>query len=446
VVAAQTDEEVAAFRSEAGIAVEGPMDMKPLQTFAQGDFFPHMLEYCKSFTAPTPIQRQCWPILLSGHDAIGISATGSGKTMAFGFPGLMHVAGRGAPRPGHPFMIVLAPTRELALQTAELYDALGRLAPKSGPQVTCVCVYGGVPKPPQQAALRKGVHILVATPGRLMDLMDDGSVNLSDVSYCVLDEADRMLDLGFEKDIKRILATTPSTRQTLMLSATWPMEIQGIALSYMKNPVRVTVGSIDLAANKNVRQLVEVIDPRHKESRLLQLLHEHHASKSNRILIFALYKKEAVRIEELLQRKGFNVGSIHGDLNQAQRIKSLQSFRDGTCPLLIATDVAARGLDIPKIEIVINVTFPLTIEDYVHRIGRTGRAGRQGISITLFTDEDKNHAGGLANILREAGMEVPADLMKFSQFTKKKVHKMYGDHFRAADGPPAKASHVKFDD
>ena len=437
--------EVASTRDSLRLNVSGPVDLKPVATFAQAGFAPHFLSLCKDFPAPTAVQRQCWPLVLSGHDVIGIAATGSGKTMAFGFPGLTHVAARGKPQAGRPYMLVLAPTRELAMQTAELCDKVAAVSPSP---ISCVCVYGGVPKPPQQAALRKGVNVVVATPGRLLDLMEDGSVELGSVSYCVLDEADRMLDLGFEKDIRKILAATPASRQTLMFSATWPMEIQAIGIGFMKNPVRVAVGSLDLAANRNVSQLVEVVDPSSKEQRLLQLLKEYHASRSNRVLIFALYKKEASRLESLLRGKGFHVGAIHGDLSQAQRTHALQQFKDGACPLLIATDVAARGLDIPQIEVVINFTFPLTIEDYVHRIGRTGRAGRTGHAHTLFTEHDKAHAGGLSNILREAGVEVPADLMKFAQYTKKKVHKMYGDHFKAAEemGPPAKSSHITFSD
>jgi ATP-dependent RNA helicase DBP3 len=272
------------------------------------------------------------------------------------------------------------------MQIQEQFDLFGK--------AKCVCIYGGVPKGPQIQALKHGIDCIIATPGRLIDLFeqDDRVCDLSQVSYLVLDEADRMLDQGFEESIKKIIARVPSKRQTVMFSATWPAAIQKLAHSYLKNPIKITIGSTDLAANSRIEQRVEVLDPREKESRLIELLKEYHDRK-NRILIFALYKKEAARLEGLLKRSGYKVGAIHGDMSQDARTRSLDQFKDGSCPLLIATDVAARGIDIPNVEYVINVTFPLTVEDYCHRIGRTGRAGKTGISHTLFTVHDKSHSG-----------------------------------------------------
>ncbi|KAH6560163.1 hypothetical protein BASA62_000372 [Batrachochytrium salamandrivorans] len=196
-----------------------------------------------------------------------------------------------------------------------------------------------------------------------------------------------------------------------MFSATWPQTIQRMAMMYLNDPVKVTVGSTDLSANISIEQRVEVLDPMAKETRLLQLLKDYHKSRTNRVLIFALYKKEASRLEQLVRRNGYNVAAIHGDLSQIQRTAAIDGFRSGKCPLLIATDVAARGIDIPNVEYVINVTFPLTVEDYCHRIGRTGRAGK---------------TGGLINILKQAKQPVPPELLKFGTTTKRKVDPNYG--------------------
>ena len=274
-------------------------------------------------------------------------------------------------------------------------------------------------------------------------------------------------DMGFEEDVRYIISQCvdkENGRQTAMFSATWPAAIQQIALEYMVNPVRVYVGFeaivgsngegvIDdsLSANKRVTQNVEVIEDRAREARLRSLLQKYakkHSKKSPyRILIFALYKKEAARLEGNLARAGYSglVSSIHGDKSQDARTQALQQFKDGTCPLLVATDVAARGLDIPNVEIVINYTFPLTIEDYVHRIGRTGRAGKTGISFTFFQPGDKGHAGELQQVMKQAGQTPPEALMKFGSTIKKKEHKLYGNFGPRGGAPMKKAVKITFD-
>jgi len=291
----------------------------------------------------------------------------------------------------------------------------------------------------RKKALKEGVHVVVATPGRLLDLINDQALTLQDVNYLVLDEADRMLDLGFEKDIRSIIDMTPKTRQTLMFSATWPKDVQKLAAQFLNNPLKVTIGSDELSANKNVTQLVEVIEPLARDERLIQLLSNYHKSRKNKVLVFVLYKKEATRVENFLRRRGWANCSIHGDKNQSQRLEALASFTSGTVPLLIATDVAARGLDIPKVEYVINYSFPLTIEDYVHRIGRTGRAGAKGISHTFFQQFDKTHAGELVQVLKDANQTVPEDLMKFGVAIKKKEPKL--GKIQSADS----SKHISFD-
>merc|ERR1712070_509508 len=261
------------------------------------------------------------------------------------------------------------------------------------------------------------------------------------------------------EDVKYIISNCmpkEDGRQTAMLSATWPAAIQEIALNYMVDPVRLYVGfegivgsngenSIDdsLSANKRVTQTIEVIEDRPRENRLREILRQH-TKKKQRILVFALYKKEAERMEYSLKRDGFNVCSIHGNKHQAARTQALSDFKDGTCQLMVATDVAARGLDIPDVELVVNYTFPLTIEDYVHRIGRTGRAGKTGLSITFFQPSDKSHAGELQQVMKQAGQTPPEALMKFGSTIKKKEHKLYGNFGPRGGGYMKKATRIVF--
>ena len=322
-----------------------------------------------SFTSPTPIQAAAWPSLLAGRDMIGVAETGSGKTLAFGVPCTRFISSLPKSQRKGIKAVIVSPTRELALQ---IHEQLVKLATPAGIEV--VCVYGGVPKEPQIQALRSA-NIVVATPGRLNDLINDGAANLSNAGYVVLDEADRMLDKGFEDDIRKIISCTAWKRQTLMFTATWPPSIRDLAATFMQSPVKIAIGdnpSGELRANTRIKQIVEVVEPRNKEYRLLQLLKQHQSGKNkdDRILVFCLYKKEATRVENTIRSKGFRVSGIHGDLSQVQRTASLESFKRGDVPILVATDVAARGLDIPAVKVVINVTFPLTAEDYVHRIGR----------------------------------------------------------------------------
>ncbi|KAF4585109.1 RNA-dependent ATPase [Pleurotus pulmonarius] len=395
-----------------------------------------------TFKEPTPIQACTWPAAFMGKDVVGIAETGSGKTLAFGIPLLSRLLASPPSLPGVTALIV-APTRELAVQT---HDTLSALGEQFG--IGSVAVYGGVSKEAQISLLKTKqgkkskttTRIVVGTPGRILDLSQDGTCDLSSVDYLVLDEADRMLDKGFENDIRRIISFTKqgSSRQTMMFSATWPEAVRRLASTFQQDPVRVTVGSDDLTANTRVEQVVEVFeDTRSKETRLLNHLRSIKSKTAGikpRILIFALYKKEASWVEQSLHRKGFSVGALHGDMSQNLRLEALENFKNGTTQLLVATDVAARGLDIPNVEAVINYTFPLTIEDYIHRIGRTGRGGKSGKSITFFTGEshEKALAGELARVLRDAGFEKECEALreKFPMTIKKKTHSVYGAFYR----------------
>ncbi|CAM6098389.1 unnamed protein product [Calypogeia fissa] len=417
---------------------------KPLTTFDVPGVPENVLACCKKFEKPSPIQAHAWPFLLAGRDLIGIARTGSGKTLAFGVPAIVHVSSKKVKsKKPCPLALVLAPTRELTQQIAEVLEEAGGFC-----GVKVACVYGGASKGPQKEALRAGGTIVVATPGRLQDLLDEGVCSLDQVSFVVLDEADRMLDLGFEPAIRAIIKLTSASRQTLMFSATWPVSVDKLGKEFMQDStkiVKVTVGSEDLAANHDVTQIVEVVDDKDKSRRLESLLQKYHKSRTNRVIVFVLYKKEAARVESLLQSRGWKAVSIHGDKGQNDRTQAVQSFKDGTCPLLVATDVAARGLDIPDVEYVINFSFPLTVEDYVHRIGRTGRAGKKGIAHTFFTQADKVRAGELVNVLTEAGQNVPEDLLKFGTHVKKKESALYGAHFKEISANAKQATKITFD-
>ncbi|XP_058777520.1 DEAD-box ATP-dependent RNA helicase 5 [Vicia villosa] len=419
-----------------------------VKTFVGSGLPDNVLECCKGFEKPSPIQSRAWPFLLDGRDLIGIAATGSGKTLAFGLPAIMHVLNKrkskGSSKGRNPLCLMLSPTRELAQQ---IFDVLCDAGKSCG--VESVCLYGGTSKGPQIAALKSGIDIVIGTPGRIQDLIEMGICRLQEVSFVVLDEADRMLDMGFEQIVRSILGQTGSVRQMVMFSATWPLAVHQLAQEFMDpNPVKVVVGSEDLSANHDVMQIVEVLDERSRDKRLLALLEKYHKSKKNRVLVFVLYKMETTRVERMLQQGGWKAVSISGDKSQHERTKALSLFKEGTCPLLIATDVAARGLDIPDVEVVINYSFPLTLEDYVHRIGRTGRAGKKGVAHTFFTHLNKGLAGELVNVLREAGQVVPDDLLKFGTHVKKKESKLYGSHFKeiAVDAPKSKKTTFDSDD
>lgn len=374
------------FLSDSFISITDPSSTTPLRPIIDFAYLPtatksHSL--FADFKAPTPIQAAAWPFLLSNRDVIGVAETGSGKTLAFGVPCIRSIILSASIKPkpkARPIgsaetkAVIVSPTRELAIQIHEQIEKLAAPA-----RLSTACIYGGVPKDSQRAII-KTAHIIVATPGRLNDFLDEGAADLSVVKYLVLDEADRMLDKGFENDIRKIISCCPSTsegRQTLMFTATWPPSVRELAATFMNEPVHIRIGddnpSGELRANKSITQKVEVVEPEAKQARLLQIIKEHQGTsktKNDRILIFCLYKKEATRVEGYLHSKGLKVAGIHGDMNQHKRMESLEAFKSGACPLLVATDVAARGLDIPAVKLVLNVTFPLTVEDYVHRIGR----------------------------------------------------------------------------
>jgi ATP-dependent RNA helicase DDX5/DBP2 len=394
-------EEVNNYYTTNNISVDGTDCPFPITSFAAAPFPASVVRELEQqgFQNPTPIQAASWPVALAKRDLVGLAETGSGKTLAFLLPGLVHVESHRKSvgklsRKTPVRVLVLAPTRELAMQIHQVCNTCKAI------RATSVCVYGGVPKGQHQAAVRNGCDVLVATPGRLIDLLETQDVDLSTVSYLVLDEADRMLDMGFEPQLKVIMEAIPSQRQTLMFSATWPSDVQRLAKSYLSNPIKVTIGSVELSGNQKIVQTVEVVEEFEKQSKLQKLLTQWCKGK-DRILVFMLYKKTCDKMANTLARQGWPAVGIHGDMSQAQRNNSIAAFKSGESTILVATDVAARGLDIKNIKYVINVEFPLRIEDYVHRIGRTGRAGETGKAHTLFTKGDKDHARDLVKVLSQ---------------------------------------------
>ncbi len=338
----------------------------------------------------TPIQQRAIPIVLSGRDMMGAAQTGTGKTAAFTLPILQRLlpqATTSVSPARHPVRaLMLAPTRELADQVYANVHAYARHTP-----LRSACVFGGMDMAPQTAVLRQGVEVLVATPGRLLDHLEARTVNLSQVQFVVLDEADRMLDIGFLPDLQRILAYLPAQRTTLLFSATFSPEIRRLAQSYLRDPVSVEVARPNATAT-NVEQIIYKVAEDLKHAALLQVLREHALRQT---IVFVNSRLGASRLARMLERDGLKAQAMHGDKSQAERLATLDAFKRNEVEVLVATDVAARGLDIAELPGVINYDVPFNAEDYVHRIGRTGRAGASGLAITLACERDGR---GLADI------------------------------------------------
>ncbi|PNT70046.1 hypothetical protein BRADI_2g04460v3 [Brachypodium distachyon] len=394
-----------AYRAKHEITIIGNESPAPFMTFQSTCFPPEILREVQQagFSAPSPIQAQSWPITLKGRDIVAVAKTGSGKTLGYLLPGFILVKNlRNNSRDG-PTVLVLSPTRELATQIQDEAVKFGRSS-----RISSTCLYGGAPKGPQLRDLERGADIVVATPGRLNDILEMRKVSLHQVAYLVLDEADRMLDMGFEPQIRKIVKQVQPKRQTLMFTATWPKEVRKIASDLLTNPVQVNIGNTDqLVANKSITQYVEVISPMEKQRRLDQILRSQ--EPGSRIIIFCSTKRMCDQLSRNLSRQ-YGASAIHGDKSQAERDSVLSEFRNGRCPILVATDVAARGLDVKDIRVVVNYDFPTGVEDYVHRIGRTGRAGATGLAYTFFCDQDSKYASDLVKILEGANQSVSQQL------------------------------------
>lgn len=357
------------------------------------------------YDRPTPVQKYSLPIVMNGRDLMACAQTGSGKTAAFLFPMINLLMQIPPPQPSssrkaYPLALVLAPTRELACQ---IYEEARKFAYKTG--LRAVVVYGGSPISNQLRELERRCDILVATPGRLVDIMERGRLSLAQIQYLVLDEADRMLDMGFEPQIRKIVEEEdmPHERQTLMFSATFPKEIQRLASSFLHDYIFLAVGRVgsttELVTQKFVRCREE-----DKKAMLLDIIH---STGKGLTIIFVETKRKADMLEDFLIRENFPATSIHGDRIQSDRTNALRTFSTGQTPFLIATNVAARGLDIENITHVVNFDMPTDIDDYVHRIGRTGRAGKPGLATGFVTEDNSNIIVKLVDILHESQQEIP---------------------------------------
>ncbi|GER38485.1 ATP-dependent RNA helicase dbp2 [Striga asiatica] len=410
-VRAMSEHEVMMYRARREITVEGHDVPKPVRMFHEANFPGYCLEVISrlGFVEPTPIQSQGWPMALSGRDLIGIAETGSGKTLSYLLPAFVHVSAQPRLVQGEgPIVLVVAPTRELAVQIQEEAVKFGSYA-----NIRSTCIYGGAPKGPQIRDLKQGVEIVIATPGRLIDMLEAQHTNLKRVTYLVLDEADRMLDMGFEPQIRKIISQIRPDRQTLYWSATWPREVEKLARQFLRNPYKVIIGSPELKANQSIHQVVEVMTDLEKYRRLIRLLTD--MMNGSKILIFVETKKGCDQVTRQLRMDGWPALSIHGDKSQDERDWVLAEFKNGRSPIMIATDVAARGLDVKDIKCVVNYDFPSSLEDYVHRIGRTGRAGAVGTAFTFFTHANVKYARELVKILQQAGQVVPPQLAALSR-------------------------------
>jgi ATP-dependent RNA helicase RhlE len=337
----------------------------------------------QNYTTPTPIQAEAIPFALAGDDLLGGAQTGTGKTAAFGLP-LLNTLSKTTPVNGYrkPRALILVPTRELAVQVSENLRGYARYL-----RMSIGTIYGGAGMGPQTDMFRRGVDVLVATPGRLIDHIDRGTAKLDEIEILVLDEADRMLDMGFLPAIKRILQRLPRDRQTMLFSATFEAEIKKLALEFMRNPVQVQVAANNTIA-ETIAHRVHPVDTGRKRDLLVQILTDRH---TDQVLVFGRTKHGCNRLAEQLEEAGLKAVAIHGNKSQAQRQKALNAFKANKARVLVATDVAARGLDIPNLPLVINFDLPMVAEDYVHRIGRTGRNGATGEALSFVAPDE----GGL---------------------------------------------------
>ena len=359
--------------------------------FNELELHPKLLKAIKElgYTKASPIQEQAIPYGLKGKDILGCAQTGTGKTAAFALPILQGLVKEQQPQ--HIRALVLTPTRELATQIMENFQIYGKYFDKR-----CYVVFGGVNQNPQEAALRKGVDILVATPGRLLDLIKQKIVHLNNVEYLVLDEADRMLDMGFLPDVKRILQNVPAKRQTMLFSATMPDDIRSLANSLLHDPVNVEVTPVSSTVDKITQQLYYV-DKANKSNLLLELLKD---KKIESALVFTRTKSGANRVTKFLNAHHINASAIHGDRSQNARQLALSGLKKGTIRVLVATDIAARGIDIDELSHVFNYDIPVDAESYVHRIGRTGRAGHNGIAISFSNFDEITYVKAIEKLIR----------------------------------------------
>ena len=366
-------------------------------SFATLGLSPKVLEAVSAagYTSPTAIQAEAIPHALARRDVLGLAQTGSGKTAAFVLP-MLTLLEKGRARARMPRTLILEPTRELAMQVQEAFEALGRMH-----NLSVATLIGGVAFEPQAAKIDRGADVVIATPGRLLDHFERGKLLLTGVELLVIDEADRMLDMGFIPDIERICKLLPFTRQTLFFSATMPPEIQRLTAQFLHNPVQVETAAVSSTAATISQFAVKCpSDPKAKRDALRTLIRSQGDIKN--AIVFANRKTTVALLEKSLRKHGFNAAALHGDMDQSARLRTLAAFRAQEVTFLIASDVAARGLDIPEVSHVFNFDVPIHSEDYVHRIGRTGRAGREGHAYMLVTSHDSKHFKAIEDLIKKS--------------------------------------------
>jgi ATP-dependent RNA helicase RhlE len=351
----------------------------------------------EGYTSPTPVQVQSIPPLLAGRDVLGVAQTGTGKTAAFALPVLQAMSRSTAQGRRQIRALILSPTRELAAQIGERFSAYGEHL-----NIRHKVIFGGVKQNPQVRALQKGLDILIATPGRLLDLINQGHINLGKVEFFVLDEADRMLDMGFIRDIRKVLKLLPKRRQNLLFSATMPISIADLAGSFLNNSIMIDVSPKDVTVER-IEQKLMFVRKADKRRLLVKIIKE---EKVKRGIVFTRTKHGANRLVKQLGQSGINAAAIHGNKSQGARTKALAGFKDGVVPILVATDIASRGIDVEGITHVFNYDLPNESESYVHRIGRTARAGRSGVAYGFCDDSESGYLVGIQQLI---GYEIPVD-------------------------------------
>lgn len=401
----------------------------PNVTFDELGLDPKVLQAVKDtgYTSPTPIQAQAIPEALKGRDVLGIAQTGTGKTASFTLP-MIHMLSRGRARARMPRSLIMEPTRELAAQVAENFETYGKNS-----KLTMALLIGGVSFADQEKKLDRGVDVLIATPGRLLDHFERGKVLLTGVQTLVIDEADRMLDMGFIPDIERICKLIPGKRQTLFFSATMPPEIQRLTKAFLKDPVRIEIARASSTATTVTQTLIQTQKLDKRE--VLRSILKNEDVKNG--IIFCNRKRDIGVLHRSLVKHGFSAGCLHGDLDQATRMKTLDAFKKNEIQLLVASDVAARGLDIPAVSHVVNFDVPSHAEDYVHRIGRTGRAGREGSAFMIATKEDAKYLSAIEKLI-ERKIEIdPVYGKKAAKPAKEAAANPKSDEDAAEDSKPA---------
>ncbi|XP_051996374.1 probable ATP-dependent RNA helicase DDX5, partial [Xyrauchen texanus] len=386
-------QEVEQYRRGKEVMVKGRDFPKPVIKFSEANFPNYVMDVIsrQSWSEPTPIQSQGWPLGLSGKDMVGIAQTGSGKTLAYLLPAIVHINHQPFLERGDgPICLVLAPTHELAQQVQQVAAEYGKAS-----RLKSTCIYGGAPKGPQIRDLERGVEICIATPGRLIDLLEAGKSNLRRCTYLVLDEADRMLDMGFEPQIRKIVDQICPDRQTLMWSATWPKEVCQLAEDFLKDYCQINIGVLQLSANHNILQIVDICNDGEKDDKLLRLLEEIMSEKENKTIIFVETKRRCDELTRRMRRDGWPAMGIHGDKSQQERDWVLN--------------------DVEDVKYVINYDYPNSSEDYIHRIGRTARSQKTGTAYTFFTPNNMKQANDLISVLREANQAINPKLIQMAE-------------------------------